>query len=146
MKKFAIALITCLAFAQSTQAATSALTESILEYEQITNALGTNSSFDNVIPANEFIVDIKRITRETAVTGTVKYEIVTELVSENEANIGGYDEANNNHDVFDVISDASTMKNHHHHRTKVYIATLNVSPNAGIGPNIITVVSITPAK
>ncbi len=123
MKKFAALLIACIAIFQSGYAATSALTESLLEYEAITNAIGTDPTFEGVIPATEFITDIKRITKEVDITGEVKYKIITE----------------------DVATTPTTghcgchKKNHHH----TYIAVLSVTPNPGIGPNIVTVVSIT---
>lgn len=118
MKKFLIFLIACVALTQSIHSATSALTESLLEYEAITLAIGSDPNFQNVIPVNQFIVDIKRITKEIAVLGQVKYRIVTR-----------------------TVTDDSSRKNR---RTSRYIAKLNVSPNPGIGPNIVTVVSIVP--
>lgn len=116
MKKFIIFFIACFAMIQSTYAATSALTESLLEYEAITSAIGTDPTFENVIPATEFIIDIKRLTRKIDVLGTVKYEILTRST---------------------VVP--TTKKRV---RPIKYIATLNVAANPAIGPNIITVVSI----
>ena len=118
MKKLALTLLASLAFVSFANAATSGLTESLLEYEAITNAIGTDPNFENVISANEFIVDIERITRKINVIGTVKYEIVTK---EPKTKGRGF-------------------------RTHIYIATLLVAPNPAIGPNIVTVVSIIPAK
>jgi hypothetical protein len=112
MKKFVVFLIACVVMVQAAYGATSALTESLLEYEAITSAIGTDPNFQNIIPPNEFIIDIKRLTKHLDVLGDVEYKILTRSLSE-----------------------------HHHHSIK-YIATLNVSPNPGIGPNIITVVSI----
>ena len=135
MKKLFITLA-CLACVQSTYAATSALTESLLEYEAITNALGTNPSFADVIPPTEFIIDIQRITRKVNIVGTVKYKILTRVLGENEV-------ANGDQDLFDSSSDQHHRKHHRHNRTHTYIATLDVEPNPGIGPNIVTVISIT---
>ncbi len=116
MKKFIICLIACVSMVQSAYAATSALTESLLEYEAITSGIGTNPSFENIIPVTEFIVDIKRITKQINVLGTVKYEILTL-----------------------PVSDGSIKKK----QTPIkYIAILDVSPNPGVGPNIVTLISI----
>lgn len=120
MKKFVFALIACIVMVQSTYAATSALTESLLEYEAITNAIGTDPNFQNVIPSTEFIVDIKRITKEINILGTVKYEIVTR----------------------DTAETAKSCHDKHIRRVIRYIATLSVAQNPGVGPNIVTVVSI----
>lgn len=117
MKKIALTLIACMAFTSFAHAATSALTESLLEYEAITNALGTDPTFENVISQSEFIVDIKRETRRINVTGEVVYEIVTK--------------------EFDT-------EHHSRPRFHKYIAILTVTPNEGIGPNVVTVDSITP--
>lgn len=128
MKKFVMTLMACLATVQSIHAATSALTESLLEYEAITSAIGTDPNFQNVITPIEFIVDIKRLTRAIDVTGSVKYEILTQIPNS------------------DGSSSNSVHSHSHHHnhprRTTTYIAILDVAPNPGIGPNIITVVSI----
>jgi hypothetical protein len=138
MKKLALSLIASLAFIQSTHAATSALTESLLEYEAITSAIGTNPSFENVISATEFIVDIKRITQQVDITGTVKYEILTRILS-SPCGINATVE----HEALETRSSGSHHGHHHcHHNTNTYIATLDVTPNPGIGPNIVTVVSI----
>lgn len=123
MKKLAFSILACFAFVQSSFAATSALTDSLLEYDAITSALGTNPKFENVIPAGEFIVDIKRITKQIDSFGKVQYRITT---------------------LF------PTQKHSHSHshefKTAKYIATLNVSPNPAIGPHIITVKSIVREK
>ncbi len=125
MKKLAFSLIACLAFTQSTYAATSALTESLLEYEAITSTIGTNPNFQDIISPNEFIIDIKRITRRIDITGLVKYAIVTRVID------GAGDQS------------SSERRKHRHHHNNTYVATLDVSPNPGIGPNIVTVLSIT---
>jgi hypothetical protein len=135
MKKLAFTLVACLAFVQS-HAATSALTESLLEYQAITNFIG-EPTFDT-IPATEFIIDISRITHEVAILGTVEYEIVTRILSDNGS-------------VPNLAIDMHESIHTHHHKhchennTHAYIAVLNVSPNPGIGPNNVTVISITPA-
>lgn len=125
MKKFILSFIACIAVIQSTYAvaATPALTESLLEYEAIISAIGAPEQV--VIPVTEFIVDIKRLTKEIDILGEVKYLIVTRSVEEDNIDGGCY------HGT--------------HHRGIKYIAELNVSPNPGIGPNIVTVLSITPA-
>lgn len=122
MKKFAIALIASMAFVQSTYAATSALTQSILEYEAITTALGSNPEFEDVISPSQFITDIKRITPDVNVTGTIKYQIVTLIPGKKH--------------------DCSCTKKQVHY----YIAKLLVEPNPDIGPFITTVVSIKEVK
>ena len=128
MKKYALSFIcACLAIAPFAHAATSALTESLLEYEAITDAIGTNPDFQNVINASEFIVDIRRITKQIDILGQVKYKIVTRSVDEND-------------------NESGCHRNRHHHRTKIYVAKLNVAPNPAVGPNIVTVLSIKPAK
>lgn len=122
MKKFAFSLIACLVLVQSAFAATSALTESLLEYEAIITAIGTDTDFDPL----EFVVDIKRITERIDVLGTVKYRIVTRTVGEE------------NHDR--RCGHCATLG----HRIQNYIATLHITANPAIGPNIIEVVSIDP--
>lgn len=121
MKKFVIFLIACVAMIQHTYGATSPLTESLLEYEAITSAIGTDPNFQNIIPTNEFIVDIRRLTKQLNVLGEVKYLILTRIPT----------------DEFD-------HECHEHHHSIIYIATLFVAPNPGIGPNIVTVLSIRP--
>ncbi len=142
MKKFAISLLACLAMTPFTYAATSALTESILEYEAILTALGTNPSFENVIPSTQFIVDIERVTRELDVLGNVDYDIVTRDVG-----------TSNHPDDCDCGCHDRHHKKHKNHRDLHagvkgfhYAVVLNVAANPGIGPNIITVVSITPSN
>ncbi len=138
MKKLAITLIACFACFQSAQAATSALAESVLEYQAITNFIG-EPSFSTISPS-EFIVDIKRITPEADVLGTVKYEILTRLVTSETNDLAA--------EVNDVEarhhSHSGRNRNHHknHCTTNAYVATLTVTTNPIIGPNIITVDSI----
>jgi hypothetical protein len=139
MKKLAFSLITCLAFVQSTYAATSALTESLLEYEAITSTIGTNPSFQNIISPFEFIIDIERITHQTDVIGIVKYAIVTRVTSETITDVSKEEQAIETRSS----ESGSHGSGHHHHHKNTYIAKLNVSPNPGIGPNIVTVLSIT---
>lgn len=119
MKKFITSLIACMAIAQGSYAATTALVESLLEYEAITSAIGgVDPIFQNIIPPTEFIVDIKRLTRQINVLGEVRYGILTR-----------------------TVGDGSVCECHKHPIVK-YIATLNVAPNTGLGPNIVTVLSI----
>lgn len=125
MKKFILAFVACVALAQSGYAATPALTESLLEYEAIINDIGS-PGFD-VIPVTEFIVDIKRLTKEIDILGQVKYEIITRTLS--------------------VLDNEEMTVAHSHHindTRKRYIAILNVAQNPGVGPNIVTVLSIAP--
>jgi hypothetical protein len=125
MKKFAICFIACVAMIQSTFAATSPLTESLLEIEAITNAIGTDPNFQNVIPTSEFITEINRITKQINVLGEVMYEILTVVPME------------------DTDCSESSSRHHKKHSRPVrYIAVVNVAANPGIGPNIVTVVSI----
>lgn len=126
MKKFAIAFIAYLSFCHFAQAATTALTQSLLEYEAITNFIGA-PGFTTIGP-DEFIVDIKRQTREIDVLGVVEYTICTRRVTANILN-----ENENEHDA-----------NNPGHID--YLATLFVSPNPGIGPNIVTVLGIVKCK
>lgn len=135
MKKLAVTLFACMALMQSTFAATSALTESLLEFEAITNAIGTNPLFQNVIPATEFITDIDRITPQVDITGNVKYEITTRVLNSASESSLSIEEENFEH--------YSTSQHRGRHRqNNTYIATLFVSPNPAIGPNIVTVLSI----
>jgi hypothetical protein len=129
MRKFAFSLLACLAISQSAFAATSALTESLLEYEAITSFIG-DPSFD-VIGPSEFIVDIKRITRDINILGTVEYRIVTRVSDET----GDFEDSSS--------SSHSHRHGCHHHHHNVYIAVLEITPNPGIGPNIVEVISIT---
>lgn len=117
MKKLVISLIACLAIVQG-YAATTALTESLLEYQAITTAIGTDPTFQGIIPPIEFIVDIKRLTKQINSFGEVRYGILTR-----------------------TVGDGTSCECHKHPITK-YIATLNVAPNPGIGPFVITVISI----
>lgn len=134
MKKLAFSLIACLALVQSTYAATSPLTESLLEYEAITTAIGTDPTFQNIIGTSEFIVDIKRITRKVNTLGIVKYFIKTRVIS-SEGDVNASTEG------LDMNSDESPASSPSY-RTNLYIATLNVALNPGIGPNVITVLRI----
>ncbi|MBA3817171.1 MAG: hypothetical protein H0X29_11780 [Parachlamydiaceae bacterium] len=122
MKKFITCLVACFALVQSANAATTILTESLLEYEAITSAIGTDPNFQNIIPSTEFIVDIKRLTRRIDDLGEVRYGILTRILNNNNG------------------SNCDCHKKHHH--TNRYVATLNVASNPALGPKIITVVSI----
>jgi len=136
MKKLALSLITCLSMVSFGYAATSALTESLLEYEAITSAIGTNPEFQDVIPVTEFIIDIKRITRKVNILGQVKYEIVTRVLTPT-GTVGSVDPE---------AIEAHSHSHKNHIQSNSYIAILNVTANPGIGPNIVTVVSITPSN
>lgn len=125
MKTLALSLVVSLAFVQPIQAATSALIESLREYEAITTAIGTDPKFQDVIPQNEFIVDIERATRQVDSLGKVYYRIITRSPAVHE----------------NVIEKYKWGKDGHDH-THTYIAKLLVIPNPEIGRNIITVEKI----
>lgn len=132
MKKFALCLIACLAIAPFAHSAVAPLGESLNEYQAITTALGTNPSFQNVINSSEFIVDIKRLSKKINKLGEVRYGIVTRLP------------ANFVQQAMIRSCNSCSGHSHHHSVTHRYIVVLNVAANPGIGPNIVTVVSITP--
>ncbi len=136
MKKLALTLMACLAIGSYAHAATSALTESLLEFEAITSAIGTDPDFENVIGPAEFIFDIHRITRQIDVLGKVKYEILT--VEPRSTHL-----ANKTCVICEQNNKTGCGRNNKN-RIHKYIAILNVEPNPGIGPNIITVVNIKP--
>lgn len=131
MKKFAAALIAFVVLVQSSYAAIPPLTESLLEYDAIITAIGAPSF--TTIPVTEFIIDIRRITKRINILGEVEYAILTRSTSNGLSSNGL---SNGNHE-----SNVSNDHYHHQHPTK-YIATLNVAPNPGIGPNIVTVLGI----
>lgn len=122
MKKFVIFFIVCIAMVQSTYAATPALTESLLEYDAIISAIGAPNF--KVIPVNQFIIRIKRITKKINVLGKVKYLIMTSDID---------DKSCKNTPVTRDKKFPCPIK---------YIATLNVAQNPGVGPNIVTVLKI----
>lgn len=128
MKKLVLTVVACIAMMQG-HAATSSLVESLLEYQAINDALGSNPSFENIIPSTEFIVDIQRTTREVNTLGIVRYEIVTRTSNGND-NTQGHKRC---------------RKRRHSENTNTYLAELNVAVNPGIGPNIVTVISIIPS-
>jgi len=125
MKKLAFILIAYLTCLQTAQAATTALAESLREYEAITDFIGAPGF--TVIGPDEFIVDIARLTRRIDILGTVEYKICTQRVT------GPIAELNNNSDE-------------ERPRHAEYLATILVTPNPGIGPNIVTVLSIEPCE
>lgn len=131
MKKFVTGFILCLAAVQTTYAATSALTNSLLEQQAITTAIGTNPRFQDVIPPDQFIIDIERITKEVNNLGRVKYEILTVRVGRD------HDESS---------SSSSSSSRSDNHRTFTYIATLKVKPHPHIGPRSVKVLSIKEVK
>lgn len=134
MKKFTICLIACLAFVQSTYAATSALVNSLIEYTAIIDAIGS-PSFE-VIPSTEFIVTIKRTTKQVDVFGKVKYKIVTRNVPAADVSVCAEQETSGD------LASASNKCKGKSHKTHTYTATLRVSPNPAIGPNIVAVEKI----
>jgi hypothetical protein len=124
MKKLALVIIASLAYLQTAQAATTALVESLLEYNAITAYIGA-PGFTTIGPA-EFIIGIDRITRSVdVVPGIARYRICTRIVT------AGMDE------------DGLETEGRVYHE---YIATLSITPNPGIGPNIVTVLSIVAAR
>jgi hypothetical protein len=138
MKRFLISLIGSFSLVQFAYtvvpAATSALTQSLLEYEAITDTLGTDPSFKEAIPATEFIIDIQRMTRDVDILGKVDYRIFTYVPNMNT-------ESNGNQKMPKSGSD-EVEKSKHALQMHVYVATIEVSPNPGIGPNIVKVLSI----
>lgn len=75
MKKLALSIIACLAFASSAYAATSPLVESLLEIQAITNAIGAPDQ--DVIDADEFVTRISRDSDKVESLGRVEYLIRT---------------------------------------------------------------------
>lgn len=112
MKKLLLLLVASASLMQSSYAAIPPLAESLNEYAAITSAIGTNPAFQNIIPVTEFIVDIKRITKQLNILGEVQYRITTRNPA---------------------IRRCCQSR---------YIATLNVAPNSGLGPFIVTVESL----
>ncbi len=122
MKKLAFSLIASLAIFQSGFAAVTALSESLNEYDAVVSAIGTSSEFSST----EFVVDIKRVTEEVNILGTVRYRIVTR-------------------DIADLNAAECGCEHHHRRdRTHQYLAVLDVAANTIPGSNIITVISIEP--
>lgn len=132
MKKFITTLFACLTIASVAYGATatSALVESLIEYEAIIEAVGSNPEFQSVIPATEFITNIDRLTKRVNTLGKVEYEIVTRVPR--------------SHDTAVITTHLGCPQKKHTPRIHKYLAVLNVEPNPGIGPNIVTVVSIQP--
>lgn len=105
--------VACFAVIQSSYATVSPLSESLLELEAINLAIGTNPDFQDVIGAAESIVTVKRVTKQLNTLGRVEYQILTRTQNFR----GG-------------------------HCSIKYLATLNITPNSGLGPYNITVISI----
>jgi hypothetical protein len=126
MKTILYSILGCMAMAQVSYAALPALQESIAEYNAITTALSSNPNFNTVISSSEAIIDIKRLTRQVNVTGTIRYKIVTRSVSGDSS-----------------TSVETCNRCHRNHNSNVYIAVLVITPNDSLGPFVITVQSIT---
>ncbi len=129
MKKIVFSLIASFAFIQGAQALVgipSNLGESLLEY----NAIISSPLLQATIPQDEFIIDIKRKTRNLTAS-TSFYEVVTRVQR-------GFQEA------------VETGCGWHHNRrgnrnqTNTYRVQLVLTSNPQIGPPIITVVSVEP--
>lgn len=127
MNKSLFAFIAYFTIAQYAHAAVAPFYESVLEYEAITSALGTNPNFQSIINPSEVIIDIKRMTQQINSIGEVNYEIVT-----------GTSLANEDKTI--------TESKDNNLRKKSYIAKINVARNPGIGRKIITLLSIIPAS
>jgi hypothetical protein len=145
MKKLMMAMVTLasLAFNQPAQAAVSNINESFHEYQTIISA---DFAIETVIPQNEFIVDIRRLTRDIEITvpTDVYYRITTKIpegiegiITTIETEINGESAHSHSH---------SHSHSHRRHRDPYnrYIVHLLVTPNPGIGPNIVTFISIQP--
>jgi hypothetical protein len=123
MKKFMLTLVASFALVQSAQAITSNLNESI----NFINAITDSPLIQTVIPQSEFIVDIKRKSTDLAASEAI-YEIKTIAAV-----------------VEDALSGSGSHHHHHQHTsTNKYIVKVLVTPNPQIGPEILTVESITP--
>lgn len=133
MKKTVLSILACFAIIQYSHAATPPLTESLLEYEAIIDFIG-DPMFD-VIPVTEFITDIKRKTKQVDILGEVKYLITTRIISE----LSGSPSLEKDLENYELGCHCG----HRRHQTNTYLATLTVAPNPGVGPNIVTVDSIT---
>lgn len=125
MKKLFVSLIACLAFSQSIFAACSPLCETIRQIEAILDSISLQ--FPNVIPSSESIVDVRRKTKEINTLGEIQYFIVTRLPEDNTD-----DESSNN----------CREKHHKKQHCRTYLATILVTPNPGIGPQVVTVENI----
>jgi hypothetical protein len=131
MKKIIVALVASFAFIQSVQAIPSNLGQSVTEYSTI---IGSDLIFE-VIPAGEFIIDIKRITKELVDSGEVIYEIKTLVPSASEGSTVG------------SLNDIEMKHCHRRHNNVVnenrYRVVLLLTPTSVIGPPTPSVVSIT---
>lgn len=129
----------CLACAQL-PAITSSLNQSLVEQEAITSAIGTNPSFQNIIPQNEFIVDIKRLSRrvDTTQPALVRYLIETVVPRIIEPFLTNVD--------MEAFETRRPHIHKRHQKTVSYEALLSVTPNPSIGPPIVVVESIVPLQ
>lgn len=130
MKKLILTLTACcLAFTQA-HAATTILVESLLEYDAIINAIGgVDPNLANVIPSTESITDVRRLTNDVNIYGTVRYKITTRVPNVQE----------------EPLIERELVVCPCHQKSHNYNAELFVEPNPGIGPNIVSVISITPS-
>ena len=134
MKKIVFSLIACFAFIQSAQALTSILGESLNEYNTLVNAIDT--TFMGTISENELITDIRRQSTKTTFSKTFKVHYLIRTFLPRSSDL-----------TADVNLDTLEAHHHSHPRSKkihLYDALLSISPNAAIGPPVVTVVSITP--
>ncbi len=115
MKKFFICLLAGAAcvFSQSSFAAVTAFAESVREMNAILDATA-DPEFSDLFAADDFIVDLERLTPKLDSLGNVKYLLST-----------------------CKISNKNTCK-----KVKNYAVKLLIEQNPGIGPNLITVVDI----
>lgn len=127
MKKIIFSLIAGFAFIQAAQAVPSNLGESLLEY----NAIISSSLLQSTIPQDEFIIDIKRKTKNLTAT-TAIYEVVTFVQTGLQTGMLA-----THHGCHDSHSGGQSQ-------TNTYRVQLVFSQNPQIGPPIITVVSVEP--
>lgn len=125
MRKFALALIASFGFIQAAQAIPSPLTQSIFYYD----AIFSSPLFLETVTQNEFVVDVKRKTRDLNAE-TAIYEVRTRSGSTDD----------------NIIVDAEDYDTHcfpwGRHGENLYIVEIAVTPNPQIGPPILTVVDV----
>jgi hypothetical protein len=143
MKRFFLALIVSLFAMQSAEAITSLLNQSVNIYQAILDELST----DDVIPQNEFIVDIQRKTRRIEFGSAVRY-LVTTVASpltptENDEELGL-----NERETQESCNHHYSHRPHHHDRSNQdihqYIVVLRLTENPAIGPPVITILKVIP--
>lgn len=136
MKKILFSLVASFAFVQSAQALTSPLNQSIGVYQSILNAINPLA----VIPQDEYIVEIKRLTKGVDLGSEIHYLIKT--VSGTATN--SVNATNFSAELEENRFDMNCHRNHHHnHNTHRYDVVVSVTANPLIGPPIVQVISMT---